>query len=228
MPALQHPRQAAPLDAWLSDPVGRGLLLEAQAAWCEQADAPAGGQAWLRLLPEASWPVAEPAARFSEAFTLVPCIDGWHGAWRADHGRLPLAGGAVSRLDLRFVLESVPEPEALLQECARVLRPEGRLLVFGLNPFGAARLRWARHGVRARSRAAVAATLRDAGLDVLTQRTLGPLWGPKGEEAPAGRASRVNMGRVAWAILATRRLAGLTPVRRGSRGWRASPGVPAS
>ena len=133
----------------------------------------------------------------------------------------------MRRSDRRFVLETVPTPERLVSECARVLRPDGRLLVFGLNPWGVARLRWGRHGVRALPCSRVVDLLRGEGLDVVAQRTLGPRWRPAALDVAPGPA-RMDWGRVAWALLAVRRDIGLTPLRRPAAAWRASPGVPAA
>lgn len=227
MPALQVPRQAEALRHWIADPIGRRLLLEAQAAWTERGVEGSGGQAWLRLVPDREWTLPEPSARFSEIWTLAPDRGRWQGDWRADLHVLPLGTATVSRIDLRFVLESVPQPARLLSECARVLRPDGRLIIIGLNPWCAARLRWARHGVRALHRRGVVEIVRAEGLELLGQRTLGPRWGPQGVDV-APMASRLDVGRVAWAILAARRDAGLTPLRRAPARWRGSPGVPAA
>ena len=226
MPTLQAPRQAEALKRWLVDPMARRLLLQAQSAWVERG-ADGGGQVWLRLLPERDWPVPEPTACFADSWTLALESGRWGGAWRSDLHALPVASAAVSRIDLRFVLETIPSPERLLSECARALRPDGRLLVFGLNPWGVARLRWARHGIRAWPHSAVLRLLRAEGLDVVGQRTLGPRWRSTAlDVAPV--TSRVDWGRVAWAVLAVRRDAGLTPLRRPAARWSASPGVPAA
>lgn len=228
MPALQLPRQAEALRAWLAEPTARDLLLRAQSSWIERSGADgAGGQIWLRLLPELDWPLPAPRACFADAWSLMPEGGRWVGAWRAGLDVLPLVTASVSRIDLRFVLEVVPEPERLLSECARVLLPEGRLLVFGLNPWGIARMRWARHRLSALPRSRVVDCLRAEGLEVLGQRTLGPRWGWGGEGAVEERA-RVELGRVAWAVLAARRDVGLTPLRRAPAAWRGSPGVPAA
>ncbi len=226
MPALQLPRQAEALTRWLAEPPARRLLLDAQSAWSERG-ADGGGQAWLRLLPELDWPVPQPAACFAGTWTLSPDAGRWRGAWRSDLHALPVSSAAVSRIDLRFVLETVPAPERLLSECARVLRPDGRLLVFGLNPWGLARLRWARHGVRALSCPRVVERLRAEGLDVVERRTLGPRWLPSGFDVGA-RLDCTVWGGVAWAVLAVRRDIGLTPLRRAPTAWRAGPGVPAA
>lgn len=224
MPAPDRPRQAASPATWASQPSGRGLLLAAQAAWRE--DGVGGGQAWLRLLPDLAWPLPDSVGRFSGVWSLAPGSGGWHGAWRAEARILPLASGSVSRLDLRFVLESAPDPRALLAESARVLCADGRLLVLGLNPLGLARLRWAGHGLRALRPRTVAGFLRAEGLEILATRSLGPRWRARVDAGGASAAG--GPGRVAWAVLATRRDVGLTPLRRAPAAWRGSPGVPAA
>lgn len=49
--------------------------------------------------------------------------------------RLPLASQSLDLVALPHVLEFSPHPHALLREVERVLRPEGRLLIAGFNPF---------------------------------------------------------------------------------------------
>ena len=48
---------------------------------------------------------------------------------------LPFAEASVDLLILPHTLEHCQEPHAALREVARVLVPEGRVLIFGLNPF---------------------------------------------------------------------------------------------
>ena len=228
MPALPNSRQAAPLNDWLADPTGRRLLLSAQAAWPEASSEAAGGLAWLRLLPELDWAMPDPAGRYAGIWTVAPDERGWQGAWRSAGGDIPFASSSISRIDLRFVLEAAPRPEAVLSECARVLCDEGRLLVFGLNPFGAARLRWSKHGLRALRRGAVVARLQADGLEILEQRAIGPRWRGGAVDVAYAGSPRAGFGRVAWAILATRRSSTLTPVRRGKPSWQTTPGVPAA
>lgn len=53
----------------------------------------------------------------------------------ADWRELPFETDALDLLILDHALEASAEPHAVLREAARVLRPQGRLLVIGFNPW---------------------------------------------------------------------------------------------
>lgn len=181
-----------------------------------------GGQVRLCLRPTADWPALAAGAPFASSHLLHREGTAWSGAWRADEAVWPLAAQSVSRIDLCFVLEQASDPLALLSEAVRVLCPEGRLLVLGLNPCGTARWRWARQGVRSLPPARVAGWLDAAGLVRLDERRLGPRWRlPVAATLPA----EGGPGRVAWALLATRRDPTPTPLRLARPRWRPNPGT---
>ena len=52
----------------------------------------------------------------------------------ADSGALPLATGSVDLLVLPHVLEFSADPHGILREAARVLVPEGQIVISGFNP----------------------------------------------------------------------------------------------
>lgn len=69
----------------------------------------------------------------------------------ADPMDLPLASGSLDGVILHHVLEAAPDPRAVVREVTRALRPGGRLLVAGFNPFSLwslARLRPSLRGVK--------------------------------------------------------------------------------
>ena len=86
---------------------------------------------WLALeSPEqAAWCPA--AAQEGEVAADSPR---WAPAFYADFRALPLADACMDLLILPHTLELSPDPHATLREVARVLVPEGRVVITGLNP----------------------------------------------------------------------------------------------
>jgi SAM-dependent methyltransferase len=58
---------------------------------------------------------------------------------QASAGALPFASESIDTLVLPHVLEFVADRHQVLREVERVLKPEGRLFILGLNPFSPAR-----------------------------------------------------------------------------------------
>lgn len=227
MPLIRHPRQAEAVRTWLSTSSGRGLLQEAQRHWAgEPSDV--GGQVMLQFVPLSDWAIPETHARFATVGRFHPLNGRWQGPWRSEEGLMPLSTASISRIELRFVLESVQDSSRLLAECARLLCPGGRLLVMGINPYGLARLRWASAGVAAVSRRWVAREVAANGLEHMASQVLGPRWAPPSGLALAPLRANTSFGRVAWAFLAVRRDIGLTPLRSARQRWSAAPSVPAA
>ena len=52
----------------------------------------------------------------------------------ADSGALPLASGSMDLVVLPHVLEFSPHPHRILREAARVLMPDGQIVISGFNP----------------------------------------------------------------------------------------------
>ena len=52
----------------------------------------------------------------------------------ADSGALPLASGSIDLVVLPHVLEFSPHPHRILREAARVLMPDGQIVISGFNP----------------------------------------------------------------------------------------------
>jgi SAM-dependent methyltransferase len=72
---------------------------------------------------------------------------------------LPLADGSIDGVVMLSVLEHIPHPEQAIAEAARVLRPEGRLIIeipflYPLHDQPHDYQRWTRHGIVSRLTAA--------------------------------------------------------------------------
>jgi SAM-dependent methyltransferase len=84
------------------------------------------------------------AEDFSREFVLVDIPPEQHATpaalVTAAPEALPIAGDSVDILILPHVLEFVADRHQILREAERVLKPEGRLFILGLNP-------WSLHGI---------------------------------------------------------------------------------
>src|SRR5690606_15388077 len=114
-------------------------------------------QPWLWIAPVACSEV--PAGH---GLCLEPGGEGWCGAVRCALP-LPLANESVATVVLQHVARR-DRASDLLQECARILVPGGRLWLFGLNAVSPYRWRWVGHGLSASEPLTWRRRLRAAGL----------------------------------------------------------------
>lgn len=166
------------LGLWLRTPPGR-YLLEWEQERLDRAVADIFGFHALQIgLPEIDtlrsnrmphrW-VASDSLTLPEPIELPPVSDDMSGpptmgpgpvALHCEHDALPFADQALDLVVLPHTLEQATDPHRALAEVARVLRPEGRVVIVGLNPvslwgarqrLGHARLRLAREQQGGRS-----------------------------------------------------------------------------
>jgi SAM-dependent methyltransferase len=120
------------LDAWLDTAPGR-YLLEWEQRQCDAMVADVFGYHALQLgLPQLE------ALRANRMPHRWLATDGRHatrqGAVVADAAALPFAAASIDLIALPHTLEVSADPHAALREAERVLVPEGRLVICGLNP----------------------------------------------------------------------------------------------
>jgi SAM-dependent methyltransferase len=102
-----------------------------------------GSGRFLNRMREAGWQVKgtdfDPAvaARVKERYALQVDI--------GDLQDLGYAAGSYDAIAMSQVIEHVPDPIVLLQECLRLLRPDGRLVLSTPNANGIAHRRYGRH-----------------------------------------------------------------------------------
>ena len=120
-----------PQDAaeWLSGPLGQYLLEREQAFFDGVVDDVFGYNAFQLGMPEVD---LLRASRMP-----MRCRVGQDGAAavRADFQDLPIAGGSADLVLLPHTLEFTDYPHQILREVARVLRPEGHVMIAGFNPW---------------------------------------------------------------------------------------------
>lgn len=114
--------------AWLATPLGQ-YLAAAESAWYDQAATDIFGYHAVQL-----------------ELSQLDCLRQNRMPWRAKAGfspavdirctadQLPFAEQSIDLLVLPHVLDFAADPHAVLREAARVLVPEGRLLITGFNP----------------------------------------------------------------------------------------------
>lgn len=115
--------------AWLATPLG-SYLAAAETAWYDRISADIFGYKAVQLeLP------------------LIDCLQMNRMPWRTTAGLSPAVGvrcapeqlpfdeQSLDLLALPHVLDFAEDPHAVLREAARVMVPEGRLLITGFNPW---------------------------------------------------------------------------------------------
>lgn len=187
------------------------------------------GHAGLYLRPTAALEPGLPGNLLASVLSLHRDGAGFGGALACDDARLPLASGSLSLVYALFVFESSPDPQALMSEVARVLKPEGSAMFLTLNPWGPSRLRWAFKGMKGFDPGLFAGQVRAAGLEVQRRRYLGPIWSAAratdlDPARPGGLAARLRMASL---VVARRRDPGVTPLRATAPALKFRPGMSA-
>lgn len=137
------------LQDWFESPTGR-YLLEWEHAQYEQAVADIFGYHALQLgLPALD---ALQANRMPHRWlAATTCVaDMRQPVLLTDFAALPFPAASLDLVVLPHALDSHPDPHATLREVARVLVPEGRVVICGFNPVSLWGLRRRREALRRR------------------------------------------------------------------------------
>lgn len=149
------------------------------------------------------------------------------GQVQCQDAELPVGTASLSLVYGLLILETSPEPGALIQEIARSLKPEGIALLISLNPWSIAQLRWLKPPGSTSSSWLDRHAL-DAGLEVVRRHYLGPYW-PSADAAISDRVGSnwIDGFRAACLTVLRRREAALTPLRKASAAVSLRPGMSA-
>lgn len=229
MPPAPAPRQPdTPAAAWFGREATLRMLHEVQRQAIPELTR-VFGHTGLYLRPTPALAPVLSGNMLANVLSLHRDGDAFAGDLACRDEQLPICSGCVSLVYGLFVLETSASPAALIDEMARVLKPEGIAILLTLNPWSPARLRWGFRGLAPRDPASVAAGLQAAGLDVQRRRAVGPLWSsaPAVDLAARGRDHPWSGLRMAHLLVARRRDPGLTPLRAGSPALKFRPGMSA-
>ncbi|MEO5962889.1 MAG: methyltransferase domain-containing protein [Thermomonas sp.] len=221
MPAFR--RQPAPAAAatWFADPAGQMVIAsEADVLRAVARECPDQPGLWLQpgVVDMGDIDCLEaPGVRLHAAGA------GFAGDIRCG-SVLPFANECCGVVVVQHLADISAEPSCLLNECARVLIPGGRLWLLALNPLAPYRLRWQGQGPRAAEPFTWRRRLRAAGLvpDPVSHG-IGPTWAialnPHLQDGAGLRA--------AFMLRAEKRRIPLTPMR-ATRKLRLQTGLPAA
>lgn len=218
MPSHAFRRQPEPAAAaaWFAGVAGQAILAS-EAHSLRQAAQERPGQAGLLLSPSGmgEGEVDLPFLRLRAA------ARGFEGDVRCGLP-LPLPSESCGVVVVQHLADISAAPAELLDECARLLVPGGRLWLLALNPLSPYRLRWRGQGPRVAEPVTWRRRLRAAGLapDAVS-RGLGPTWGVAPEPALQDGAGL----RAAFLLCAEKRRSPLTPMRSPAKA-RWEPGLP--
>jgi SAM-dependent methyltransferase len=218
MPALQSSRQpASHAEATLAGERMRALLRR-----CHRDATPdvarSSGRYGLFLRPHADDGYAIAAPNLHTRLQLQRDGDGFTGDLRCSESAIPLADDSIALIFMACAFEAARDAVGLAAECARLLEPEGTLLVLGLNPWSPAHLRWMFGGLHVWSPDALRALLTGLGLEIMGCRYLGARWSATTISAlDVGGSQRAgSMLRSGFLLEARRRDPGMTPLRAQS------------
>ena len=210
MPATSPTGQPEPAAAdWFGSAAGQAIL-DSEADVLLAGLSERRGLPWLWLAPRDG---REPARAEGRGLRLVAEKDRWIGDVRCTIP-FPLASESIGAIVLQHVLTRDRAGQDLLEECARILVPGGRLVLFALNPLAPYRWRWRGAGLKSSEPLLWRRRLRLAGLEPepLSQG-IGPSW----REAPSPNLQQGVGLRAAFLLRAEKRVIPLTPVRTRRR-----------
>ena len=138
--AARPPAPPDPWSAWLATPAGRYLLAWEQDECDERVvnifgfNALQCGTPQLQALQHNRMPL-RCVVLDAEHLSQIGAAGAASAVLTDQFEALPFASQSIDLLVLPHVLEFSGDPHQLLREAERVLRPEGRVLILGLNPF---------------------------------------------------------------------------------------------
>jgi len=213
MPVRSASRQPDGVPSWFKTPQGQAVLhSEDEAARQALRERPGMPALWL----------APHYGQVEEKTGICVRLAQNGGLFAGDihcDATLPIASEAVGTVILQHIAEAYPDWPELLEECARVLIPGGRLWVFALNPLGLFRARWSGNGLRSCEPVTWRRRMRAHGLQPEPVSVgLGPRWKVQTLSDPQTGAG----SRAAYLLRAEKQVIPLTRIRQPALRWQPS------
>ena len=175
MPVRRAFRQPMSHSSWFDTPIALELLSRTQRQAGLMLTSHIGVRG-LYLRPTVKLSPMLSGNMLQQTASLHSTRGGFAGDLDCAESELPFENDSLCLLYVQHALDVALDPEALLSECARVLRPEGVMFVSALSLASPWRLRWGGSGVRPIAQTLLQRRLKLEGLTVESAVGLGPVW----------------------------------------------------
>jgi SAM-dependent methyltransferase len=227
MPTFEiQPAEAVGAHAWFATPLGLQWMQAFQCASLSEV-ARVYGHAGLFLRPCEALSAELTGHMLAQLLGLYRVNQHFEGAFQCRDVQLPITEESLSLVYALCVMETSANPQSLFQELAHCLKPEGVLILISLNTLSAGRLRWSGQGLTPVSAGSLNRWCRENHLDVIKQSLIVPVYG-SGQKKTPPREPRLGLLTPFYAgrlLVAKRRVAGITPIRRTKQEYQLNPRV---
>lgn len=184
MPVLRSFRQPMSNSSWFDTPIALELLARTQRQASLMLTSHIGVRG-LYVRPSSQLSPLLSGNMLQQTASVYSVPDGFAGDIRCEESCLPIEDDGLCLVYLQHALDVATDPDALLRECSRVLRPDGILFVSILSMASLWRLRWAQGGVRPMAERRLRRLLRDEAFTVESAVGLGPVWPTLADRDPS-------------------------------------------
>lgn len=227
MPSIHQSSQATtPAIEWFGEGLGLQLMQQFQRQAIPEITR-VFGHSGLYLSPSGNYPSELSGNMLAQVLSLHRDTQGFSGTMRCQDESLPIASESLSLIYSLCVLETSPNPEALFEEMVRCMKPEGVLVLLGLNPLSPSRIRWQAKGINPPGSGALRQWCATHSLEITKLGKIGPAWLRPQKKMPRYEAKPgfLNLFYAGHILVAKRRVSALTPLRKISQSYQLNPGV---
>lgn len=228
MPATStdHPDSDAAAIEWFSQPLALQLLQQLQRQAIPEITR-VFGQSGLYLRPSEKHTEELSGNMLAQVLSLYRQAGALAGSVRCTDTHLPVSSETLSLVYSLCVLETSANPEILFEEMARCLKPEGSLVLLGLNGLSPSSLRWSGKAIQAIKLTQLKKWCSRQGLEISKIHRIGPIWLTQQKKIPryAIKPGPMNLFYAGYLLVAKKHVAGLTPLRTNKKAYALKPGI---
>lgn len=227
MPSLSQSSQATtPAIEWFGEGLGLQLMQQFQRQAIPEITR-VFGHSGLYLSPNGCYPAELSGNMLAQVLSLHRQSSGFAGTMQCEDENLPIASESLSLIYSLCVLETSPNPKALFEEMVRCMKPEGVLVLLGLNSISPSRLRWQAKGIHPVGSSTLRQWCAEHSLEISKFSKIGPTWLRPQKKTPRyeTKPGFLNLFYAGHILVAKRRVSALTPIRKIKQSYHLNPGV---